>query len=114
MSGSFVEVFVEPCACAEDGLVLRFMRAGAEGAVIHEVFYEDDEGREGWWSVRAALDDEEASQTDATATLVQDSSAGTSLLITGGTHGLSLVLVSDPSARVRVPYLVLSRDARVR
>ncbi len=114
MSGIFVEVFVEPCGCAEDGLVLRFMRAGPEGAVIDAVFYEDDDGRAGWWTARAALDDEDDRATYATATLVQDSSAGTSLLIAGGTHGLSLTLAEDPSARVRVPYLLLARDARVR
>ena len=114
MSGIFIEVFVEPGACAEDGLVLRFMRAGPEGAAIDGVFYEDDDGRAGWWTVRAALDEQGAREARATATLVQDSSAGTSLLIAGGTHGLALTLAEDPSARVRVPYLLLARDARVR
>jgi hypothetical protein len=108
----FVDVFVEPCECAQDGLVLRFMLAGAEPKTIARVRYEHDDGREGWWTVRGALD-EDAQRTDvARAALVQDSSAGTSLLVEGGTHGLVLERDGDEE-RVRVPYLLLSERAEV-
>jgi hypothetical protein len=110
----FVDVFIEPCPCAQDGLVLRFMQAGPAAKEIDAVFYSDELGREGWWRVRGAMDPDARERGVARAVLVQDSSAGTSLLIEGGTHGLALELEADPSVRDRVAYLLLAETTRVR
>jgi hypothetical protein len=104
---TFIDVFVEPCEAAQDGLVLRFMLAGPAPKSIEAVRYEDEDGRKGMWRVRGALDPEAKSTEGARAVLVQDSGAGTSMLIEGGTHGLVLEL---DGAVVRVAYLLLSED----
>jgi|LNFM01.2.fsa_nt_gb hypothetical protein len=104
---TFTDVFVEPCAIAQDGLVLRFMLAGPPAKTIEAVRYEDDDGRSGLWRVRGALDADGSNTDVARAVLVQDSGEGTSLLIEGGTHGLVLTL---EGATVRVPYLLLAEN----
>ena len=96
-----VAVQVEEHEALPDGCSLRF-KAQDDGAPIARVTWESDDGVAGTWSVEAeALD---GSRAPATAYRVDDSSAGTSLLIVGGARGLRLTL---GTTRVAEPYLLL-------
>ncbi len=107
MSASrFIEVEVEPCAGCEDGLSLRFKRAG-DDLDIDAIRYESERGLDGVWTVRAA-DSLDGSQTSRVcASLVDDSSEGVVWLIVGGRYGL--VLTHEHGEVERVPYLALTR-----
>lgn len=107
----FVSVDVEPGPAHEDGISLRFKRAGASRAV-RTVPYESEAGLEGMWDVVAAVDPDGAETFEATATLVDDSSDGVAWLISGGRHGL--VLTHRETGTVeRIPYLALSQRAAI-
>lgn len=108
MTGAtFVQVDVEPGPASEDGVSMRFKRAGEDRAV-REIPYESEDGEDGRWIVLAA-DDEGATETrEARAVLVDDSSDGVAWLVFGGRHGLVLEH-AESGARVREPYLVLSK-----
>jgi hypothetical protein len=103
----FIEVGVEPCAASEDGLHLRFKVAGTPRAV-KAVPYESEAGLAGSWEVTAVEEDETPSADAPRGVLVEDSSDGVAWLIVGGRGGLLLVHPAT-GARVREPYLLLSR-----
>jgi hypothetical protein len=107
----FVSIEVEPGPAAADGVSLRFKRvSGVEERAPRDIPYESEGGVDGRWRVLATDDADAASTRPARALLVEDSSDGSAWLIEGGAHGL--VLEHEPSgARVREPYLVLSRLA---
>jgi hypothetical protein len=104
---SFIDVQLEPCAAAPDGLTLRFKCAG-ETRPVYEVPYESEDGLAGTWRVFAvATDDEGAPGAPAVAVTVEDSSDGTAWLVVGGAAGLRLEHLAT-GAIAREPYLVLA------
>lgn len=109
MGESFIDVLVEEHDALPEGCTLRF-RAHGEGRPVARVRYESEDGVAGEWSVAGAYAD--GSERPAIGYLVDDSGAGTSLLVVGGDHGLRLTLDGrgDPVAE---PYLLLSPSAAV-
>lgn len=112
---SVVDVFVEPCSCAQDGLVLRFIRVSDEQRSVQAVRYTSEGGVAGVWRVTAALDVEAKEREPARGWMVERGE-GVALLVEGGTHGLVLELDGDEAQReiVRLPCLVIASDALVR
>lgn len=103
----FVSVQVEEHPELPEGCSLRF-RAQDNGRAITRVAWESEDGVAGIWSVESASSD--GSRGRATAFAVDDSSAGTSILIVGGDHGLRLVS-SETGETAAAPYLLVSRDS---
>jgi hypothetical protein len=103
----FVDVLVEEHEALPDGCSLRF-RAQAAGRSIEHVRWESEGGIGGSWRVEAC--GPEDARSSATAYAVDDSSAGTSVLIVGGSHGLRLTSVATGDT-VAEPYLLVSPDA---
>ncbi|MBI5512142.1 MAG: hypothetical protein HY909_00150 [Deltaproteobacteria bacterium] len=112
MTEVFVRVEVDPGPAHEDGLSLRFKRAG-EALAVRSVPYESDEGLAGRWEAHAVDDPDGLSRGAATAVLVEDSSDGQAWVVLGGRQGLLLVH-EDTRATARVPYLLLSASASLR
>ncbi len=93
--------------------------------MVQRLYYESDEGVEGWWEAfilerdvpEGGLSAEVREGLKRALVLrVQDSSAGTSVLIYGGKYGLLLRLsepVRAPVVFSRVAYLLLAESARV-
>lgn len=104
----FVTVMVEEHEAIPDGCVQRF-RATGEPSVVHRVEWESEDGVGGTWTVRGTVAD--GSSIPALARPVDDSSAGTSILVVGGDHGLRLV--SEAGDEEAAPYLLLSPRAIV-
>lgn len=102
----FIAVDVEPGPAHEDGVSMRFKRAG-EARVVRAVAYESEDGLDGWWSVRAAESADGAETGDARAVQVDDSSDGLCWLVVGGAHGLVLTH-RERGVEERAPYLLLS------
>ncbi len=100
----FVNVDVEEHEALPDGCCLRF-RAHREGRPIERVTYESENGTSGSWSVIGCASDGTA--PPATAFEVDDSSAGTSLLVVGGDHGLRLTSV-ETGETIAEAYLLIS------
>lgn len=109
MALSFVSVQVEEHEAIPDGCSLRF-RATGDGRPVRVVAYESEDGVSGSWEVRAANAD--GTEGDAVAYPVDDSSAGTSILIVGGDHGLRLRSQST-GATIAEAYLLLAPSAVV-
>jgi len=108
-------VVVEPCSCAQDGLVLRFIRVSHEQRAVQAVCYTSDEGVVGVWRVTAALDVKAQQREPARGWMVERGES-VALLVEGETHGLVLGLEGDEPARetVRLPCLVIAESALVR
>ena len=94
---------------------MRF-RAQDDGARIERIAWESDDGRAGVWRVVGRRSDGE--DVPAIAHAVNDSSAGTSILVAGGDHGLRLTLEGQEGEEdeeggptVAEPYLLVSRAA---
>ncbi len=109
----FICVDIEPGSVSDDGLSLRFKRAGAESGDTGEraprdVPYESEDGIAGRWRVFATDDPDGATKREVRAFLVEDSSDGVAWLVVGGAQGLVLEHV-DTGVIVREPYLVLSK-----
>lgn len=103
--GRFIDVQVEEHDEVPEGCELRFHAVG-ESRPISRVLYEPLTGPEGEFAVTAARGG------SATATAVDDSSAGTAVLITGDGHGVRLRRVGvDGEEPIAEPYLLLSADA---
>lgn len=98
----FIAVDVEPGPASEDGVSMRFKRAG-ESRAVAAVAYESEDGLDGWWSVRAGG----SATGEARAVQVDDSSDGLCWLVVGGAHGL-LLTHRERGVEERVPYLLLS------
>jgi len=115
----FIDIQVEEHEAIPDGCSMRF-RAQDDGARIERIAWESEDGRAGTWRVVGRRSDGE--DVAAIAYAVDDSSAGTSILVVGGDHGLRLTLEPvDPLERtpeaereratVAEPYLLVSRAA---
>jgi hypothetical protein len=83
----FLDVLVEPDADLPDGLQLRFKLAG-DPRPIESLRYAPEDAPETDCAVVAR--EPGGLHTTATAVLVEDSSAGLSILVSGGRHGLGL------------------------
>lgn len=105
-AGEFIAVDVEPGTASEDGVSMRFKRAG-ESRAVGAITFESEDGVGGWWVVRAALSADGTARGDARAVQVDDSSDGLCWLIVGGAHGLVL-RHRERGIEERVPYLLLS------
>lgn len=103
----FVSVQVEEHDELPDGCSLRF-KAQGDGHVVQRVQWESDDGASGIWKVESA--DADGRRGDAMAFAVDDSSAGTSILIIGGARGLRLTLL-DTGETVAAPYVLVSPGA---
>ena len=105
-TSEFVTVDVEAGPAHEDGLSMRFKRAG-ESRPVGGLTHESEDGIGGWWDVRAADSADAAVTREARAVQVDDSSDGLCWLIVGGAHGLVLTH-RERGVTERVPYLLLS------
>jgi hypothetical protein len=102
----FIAIDVEPGPAHEDGLSMRFKRAGV-ARPVHALTYESEGGLDGWWTVRAADSADATVTNEALAVQVDDSSDGLCWLVVGGAHGLVLTH-RERGVVERVPYLLLS------
>lgn len=106
-TGRFIDVAVEEHDEIPEGCELRFHAVG-DGRSVTRVQYEPMTGPAGVFLVTAAGGE------PARATPVDDSSAGTSVLITGDARGLRLRRVgAEDEPPVAEPYLLLAADAIV-
>ena len=101
---TFVNVQVDEHEALPDGCCLRF-RAQTEGRPIARVAYESEAGTGGLWSVAAWTAADQPAP--AFAFEVDDSSAGLSLLVVGGEHGLRLTSETTGET-IAEAYLLLS------
>ena len=99
----FIQIQVEEHDELPDGCCLRY-KAEGPGREIARVRWESEDGTDGIWTLEAAWSD--GRRTAAQAYPVEDSSAGTSILVVGGDHGLRLTSI-DTGQRVAEPYLLL-------
>ena len=110
MHGRYIDVVVEEQEGIPDGCELRFHAVG-ESRPVKRVLYEPMTGPEGEYEVTAA------SGEPALAAPVDDSSAGTSILIYGDANGIRLRAVGpdarEPGEPIAEPYLLLAADAIV-
>jgi hypothetical protein len=105
VAGRYIDVVVEEQEGIPDGCELRF-HAVDESRPVKRVHYEPLSGPDGEYEVTAA-DGE-----PALAAPVDDSGAGTSILIYGDARGLRLRRVgTDAGQSIAEPYLLLSDDA---
>ena len=102
----FLDVLVDPHPALPDGCCMRWKLAG-EPRPVTRVRWEPDDAPAGVFRVHG-LSDREA-VIPALAVLVEDSSAGTSLLVYGGAHGLRLVGEEDGAAVAEL-YLLVAPD----
>lgn len=84
-----LSILVESHPALPDGICLRY-KAETQPRPILAVHYAPEDGPEGWWDATAAHASGEV--TSAWGAEVEDSGAGTSLLVWGGDHGLRLHL----------------------
>lgn len=106
MGSTFVNVQVEEHDALPEGCCLRF-RAQSAGRAVARIAYESEAGVGGGWSVEGRASD--GTLVAATAFEVDDSSAGTSLLIVGGDHGLRLTSIATGET-IAEAYLLLGLD----
>jgi len=105
----FIAVEVDAGPAHDEGLSLRFKRAGdAPARAVAWVDYASDAGLEGRWRLFTADTPDGEGSPGAAAALVEDSSDGTVWLVTGGRHGVILVHEAT-GARERAPYLAVSQ-----
>ncbi len=109
-TGHFVDVLVDAHPELPSGLCMRWKAEGPPSPVT-VVLFEPDDGPDGQWLVSGCGPEGE---TVAQAITVNDSSAGTSTLIWGGSHGLLLRLEADPQVQAREAYLLLAPQEVVR
>jgi hypothetical protein len=107
-----IDVVVDEHDELPEGCELRFHAVGPPRPVRRVHQYEPMVGPAGTFAVAAV--DAAGAEADATAVPVDDSSAGTSLLIYGGARGLRLRREGDPAApALAEPYLLLANDTVV-
>ena len=100
----FVDVRLAPCEVAPDGLELRFKLAG-EPRWVERVEYSPEVGPDVDCEVFAV--DVDGTRSAARAVEVEDSGAGVSLLVIGGSAGL-LLLHPSTTTRFREPFLLVA------
>jgi hypothetical protein len=103
----FVDVLVEEHEDLPDGCCLRF-RAQSDPFEIGRVAWEAESGTAGLWQVEGRT--KAGEKTAALAYRVDDSSAGTSILVVGGSYGLRLTSL-ETSEVVAEAYLLVSPTA---
>lgn len=105
----FIDVSVEEHDAIPEGCELRF-HALDGGRPVRTIRWETTASGDDLWIVEAV--DATGARGQATATVVDDSSAGTSLLVHGGARGLRLRPADDATApEVPEPYLLLDVSA---
>jgi hypothetical protein len=104
---TFVDVQVESHDALPDGCSRRFKSEGATRPVTL-VRYEPEDAELQTWKVEAAYAN--GTRGPARAVPIEDSSAGTSILVVGGDHGLRLAPV-DGGREISEAYLLLSPSA---
>ena len=105
MAGRYIDVVVEEQDGIPDGCELRFHAVG-ESRPVQRVHYEPLTGPEGEYEVTAA------GGGPALAAPVDDSGAGTSMLVYGDARGIRLRRVGMAELEpIAEPYLLLSDDA---
>ena len=104
----YVDVVVEEHDELPDGCELRFHAVG-EPREVRRVRYEPLVGPEGEFAVMAV--DGTGAEVPARVVPVDDSGAGTSLLVYGGARGLRLRRAGGAGEAVAEPYLLLSDDS---
>lgn len=109
MPGRYIDVLVEEQDEIPEGCELRF-HAVADARPVSRVRYEPLIGPEGEYEVTAA------GGAPALAAPVDDSGAGTSVLVWGDARGIRLRRVDGGGADTPIaePYLLLADDAIVR
>jgi hypothetical protein len=110
MASRYIDVMVEEHDEIPDGCELRFHAVGA-GRAVHRVRYEPltPAAVEGEYEVAALGAD--GREGPAEAVPVDDSGAGTSLLVHGGARGLRLRPVDGGGPAIAEPYLLLADEA---
>jgi hypothetical protein len=110
MEPAFVTVLVEEHEVLPQGCVMRFKRVGEPRAVAR-VMYEPEGDTRGAavWRVEAV--DEGGATSHAWAVTVEDSSAGVSTLVYGGSWGLRLRREEGGGEGVAEAYLLLVEGA---
>ena len=111
MALKYIDVVVEEHDALPEGCELRFHAVG-EARVVERVLYQPLTGGEGEFSVAAAGAD--GGDGPAHMAPVDDSGAGTSMLIFGGPRGLRLRRADGTGEVVAEPYLLLAEEAVVR
>ena len=107
MQGRYIDVVVEEQEGIPDGCELRFHAVG-EPRPVRRILYEPMTGPEGEYEVTAA------GGQPALAAPVDDSGAGTSILIYGDANGIRLRAVGEDAREpIAEPYLLLAPDAIV-
>jgi hypothetical protein len=105
MHGRYIDVVVEEQEEIPDGCELRFHAVG-ESRPVRRVLYEPISGPDGEYEVTAAGGE------PALAAPVDDSGAGTSILIYGDARGIRLRRVGAAAGEsISEPYLLLADDA---
>src|SRR3954447_625751 len=105
MHGRYIDVVVEEQEGIPDGCELRFHAVG-ESRPVKRVLYEPLSGPDGEYEVTAAGGE------PAQAAPVDDSGAGTSILIYGDARGIRLRRVAEEVCQSTAePYLLLADDA---
>jgi hypothetical protein len=111
MAVKYVDVVVEEHEEIPDGCELRFHAVG-EPRPVRRLHYEPLVGPEGAYDVIAL--DATGAEGPAHVVPVDDSGAGTSLLVYGGARGLRLRRADDGAApAIAEPYLLLSDDSLI-
>jgi hypothetical protein len=109
MTPKFVTVIVEEHDTLPEGCCQRFKIAAAAPRIVHRVRYEPDgASASAVYLVESPGDD--GMPTPVWAADVEDSGAGTSTLVFGGTRGLRLVPVEGGPV-VPEPYLLVASAA---
>jgi hypothetical protein len=107
VAGRYIDVVVEQQEGIPEGCELRFHAVG-ESRPVKRVHYEPMSGPDGEYDVTAAGGE------PALAVPVDDSSAGTSILIYGDANGIRLRAVGEDACEpIAEPYLLLAPDAIV-
>jgi hypothetical protein len=107
MAGRYIDVVVEEHDALPEGCEMRFHAVGPDRSV-RRIRYEPLSGPEGEFEV------ETESGAPAHAAPVDDSGAGTAILIHGDARGLRLRRMTDggaPADPIAEPYLLLTEDA---
>jgi hypothetical protein len=108
VAGRYIDVVVEEHPEIPEGCEMRFHAIG-DDRVVRRIRYEPLSGPEGDFGITAARGE------PARAAAVDDSGAGTCVLIYGDAHGLRLQRLTDAGESsdepLAEPYLLLAKDS---
>ncbi len=115
MTATFITVLVDEHDDLPEGCCMRFKAVGNPRIVrrvrieLEGQRQEDEGGSSGEWTVESCGESGELGP--AHGIIVEDSSAGSSLLIYGGAHGLRLRPAPGGGSAVAEPYLLVADRA---